>query len=139
MRGVGGFHDTLNLRDLGTGVKMSYLTTGRSQSECIDALKKFGGVKSRLKIFYSDKEGGIISACKELEVLHRTAQPGKPVTNSLAERANGDILQGARSVLLAAGLPECFWPFAAPYYCLLESWTYDPEGNSLYKLSLIHI
>ena len=30
MRGVGGYHDALNLRDMGSGVKMCYPTFGRN-------------------------------------------------------------------------------------------------------------
>ena len=29
-------------------------------------------------------------------------------------------------------MPECFWTFAAPYYCLMESLTYDSQGRRLY-------
>ena len=121
MRGVGGFKDALNLRDLGTGVKMCYPTEDRTTPECERALKTFGGATTNaIKRFYSDNEGGLIGACKKLDILQRKSQPGKPVTNSMAERANQDILAGSRSVLAQAGLPECFWPYAAPYYCLLS-------------------
>ena len=133
MRGVGGYHDALNLRDNGSGVKMCYPTKGRDTDDCLMALKKFGGDTTRIRRFYSDKEGGLVAACKQMNILHRVSQPGKPVTNSLAERANQDILQHSRALLNAAGLPECFWPFAAPYYCLMESLTYDKHGERIYK------
>ena len=79
-----------------------------------------------------DREGGLVRACKDLGITFRTAQAGKPVNNTLAERANADILQGSRSILMAAGLPACFWPFAGPYYCLMESLTCDKHGVRLY-------
>ena len=50
----------------------------------------------------------------------------------MAERANQDILQGARTILVATGPPGCFWSYAAPYYCLMESLTYSPDGVRLY-------
>ena len=93
----------------------------------------FGGVNTRIKRFYCDKEGGLIDACKHFGITYRIAQPGRPVTNSIAERANQDVLQGARCLLEQAGLPKCFWPFAAPYYCLMESLTYNNQGESIYK------
>ena len=111
MRGVGGYHDALNLRDMGSGVKMCYPTYGRKTPECVEKMKLFGGSDTKIKRFYCDREGGLINACKGLGITYRIAQPGRPVTNSLAERANQDILQGSRCVLSAAGLPECFWPF----------------------------
>ena len=96
MRGIDGSHDALNLRDIGTGNKMCYPTEGRSTEECSIMLKKFAGAgKSAISRFYSDKEGGLVAACKDMGVLHRNSQPGKPVTNSIAERTNGDILQAA--------------------------------------------
>ena len=30
-------------------------------------------------------------------------------------------------------MPECFWPFAAPYYCLMESLTFDKDGKCIYE------
>ena len=87
----------------------------------------------KIKRFYCDREGGLIDACKHFGIFYRIAQPGRPVTNSLAERANRDVLEGARCVLEQAGLPECFWPFAAPYYCLMVSLTYDYQGECRYR------
>ena len=115
MWGVGAFENALNLRDLGTGVKMCYPTTSRLTEDCEMALKMFAGLKLKIQTFYGDSEGGLQAACKKNGIPYRRAQPGNPKTNSLAERANGDILNGARSLLLQAGLPASFWPFAAPY------------------------
>jgi len=132
-RGVGGFVDALNLRDLGTGVKMCYPTKDRLTESCVDALKAFGGAgNSHIKRFYSDTEGGFVAACKARHIPHRRAQPGRSCNNSLAERANQDVLRGARACLAQAGLPACFWPYAAPYYCLMENLTYDKDGFRLY-------
>ena len=56
-----------------------------------------------------------------MKILHEGSQPGVPQTNAVIERTNQDIVCGARSCLDAAGLPPCFWSFAAPCYCLLEN------------------
>ena len=40
---------------------------------------------------------------------------------SIAERNVQDITLGVRSLLLAAGLPACFWPFAIQAYCNAEN------------------
>ena len=133
MRGVGGYHDALNLRDIGMGVKMCYPCFGRGTDECIKKVQMFGGNPSVIKRYYGDKEGGMTKAMNYFGICARASQPGKPVNNTLSERANQDILQGARSVLLAAGLPECFWPFAGPYYCLMECLTYLEDGHRIYE------
>ena len=133
MRAVGGYHDALNLRDIGTGVKMCYPCTGRSTEECIKKVQLFGGNPSVIKRYYGDKEGGMTKAMTYFGICQRASQPGKPVTNSLSERANQDILQGARSLLASAGLPECFWSFAAPYYCIMECLTYREDGHRIYE------
>ena len=62
MRGVGGYHDALNLRDLGVGAKMCYPTYDRKKESCRESFKMFGGVDTRIKRFYCDKEGGLIDA-----------------------------------------------------------------------------
>ena len=105
MHGVGGFYNALTLRDLGTGVKMCYPTVTRHEHECIRALKAFVGPDREIKQFYSDREAGLVSACERLTIPHRKSQLGNHQTNTLAERANADILQGSRAVLAQAGLP----------------------------------
>ena len=126
----------MTLGDIATKVKMCYPTTGRTTEECDRALRLFGGLsrpdKSRIQRFYSDTERGLITAARALGILCRQSQPGRSVTNSRAERNNEDVLAGARCLLAAAGLPECFWPYAAPYYCLMENLCYNKDGVRKY-------
>ena len=133
LRGVGGFRYCLNLRDLGTSVKMAYPVKTRSEAEALECLKLFGGDPSAIKRFYCDNDQGLVAAAKSLDILVRNSQPGRHQTNAIAERCNQDILHGAHACLAAAGLPDCFWTFAAPYYCLMEDLTYDEEGRRLYE------
>ncbi len=72
-------------------------------------------------------------ACKKEHILWEHSQPGVPQTNALIERANQDILQGTRTLLLQAGLPACFWTFAAPCYCLLDNTAEKKETVSSWK------
>ena len=59
------------------------------------------------------------------------SQPGVPQTNAVAERANGDVLAGTRSLLLAAGLPYYFWEYAVECDCILDNvGRIDGEGES---------
>ena len=53
--------------------------------------------------------------------MHEKSRAGVPQINSVIERTNLDILEGTRTTLICAGFPECFWPFAAQHFCLLEN------------------
>merc|ERR1711978_189544 len=53
-----------------------------------------------------------------------------PKTNGLIESTNGDILPGTRAQLVEAGLPSCFWPWAAQCYCHHENTRLDAAGSS---------
>ena len=102
--GICGYKDALNFKDLATGVKYSYPTMSRDHSECIARLKLFGGTPTVIKRYYGDKEGGLAKAAQILGIQCRFSEPGRPVNNTIAERANQDILGGSRSLLAAAGL-----------------------------------
>ena len=123
--GVGGWRHASNLRDLGSGVKMCYPARTREADDSVLAFAKFLGPNTKPSLFYSDTEGGLVVACRRLAFQHRLSRPGRLVAKSLAERANQDILQGARTIMVAAGLPGCFWTYVAPFYCLMESLTYN--------------
>ena len=114
---------------------MLYPTENRQGPEVLNAFKLFVGTKvDKIQHFYCDGERSIIQVCYDNNIPQRLSQPGKPVTNTLIERANGDILGGAKAVIEGAGLPACFWSFGAPYYCFMENLTYDDEGKRLYEL-----
>ena len=79
---------------------------------------------------YSDNSGEIGKALKELKIMPHNSQPGVPQTNAVIERLNQDILDGTRTSLVRAGLPACFWPFAAERYCLQENVHTGVDGGS---------
>ncbi len=82
--------------------------------EARDVLVKYRGTDS-IQVVYSDRGGGIIVACNALSLLHKVAPPGDPASNGIAERANYEVLKELRTRLVQAGLPNCFWVYAAPY------------------------
>ena len=65
--------------------------------------------------------------------MHRTATPGRPQTNAIAERAVRTVLEGSRVLLLHAGLPHIFWPYAARAFCMCRN-TSRETGDSPWKL-----
>ena len=71
---------------------------------------------------------------KMLGTEHDHAVPGDPRTNARAERANRMVLEGARSILIYAGLPTQFWPYACRYFCLAHNSMSWKGHESAYKL-----
>jgi len=63
---------------------------------------------------YADNYSSYKQAIKRLGATYERSQPGISKSNAIIERCNQDVLQGARVVLCQAGLPACFWPWAAP-------------------------
>ena len=63
------------LRDFGSGEKMCYHTRTRETDDCVLALEKFLGPNTKPSLFYSDKEGGLVAACRRLAFQHRLSQP----------------------------------------------------------------
>ena len=53
--------------------------------------------------------------------MPESAQPGRHETNGIIERENQDVLGGIRTILIQAGLPLEFWPFAAEHYSFMHN------------------
>ena len=51
-------------------------------------------------------------------------------SNGVIEQLNRRIQGGARAHLRSAGLPYCFWPYAAAHWCALCNFTDRPDGRS---------
>ena len=92
-------------------------------------MKHFIGLR-QAKVMYSDNSGEIKKASKDLQILPQTSQPGMPANNAVAERTNQDILGGVRTNLEQAGLPACFWPYAAEHYCVMDNTSHASLARS---------
>ena len=75
----------------------------------------------KIERFYSDRSGEIERALRELEIVPEQRQPGVPQNNAVAQRLVQDVLDGARTALVRAGLPPCLWEFACSHYCMVEN------------------
>ena len=120
--GVGGYTDSFNFLDLGTGWKHSEPTKSNDTDEIHLCLAFIAG-DERIKLIYCDGAPAYKSACKRMQILSEKAQPGIHQTNARIERCNADILAGSRVLLVQAGLPSCFWPYVTACYCFLENVT----------------
>jgi hypothetical protein len=58
-----------------------------------------------------------------------------PKTNSIIEHTSQDILAGTTECLLEAGLPPCYWSFAAPCFCVNYNRNRHAEDGYPWSLS----
>ena len=85
-----------------------------------------------MSVFYPDRSKELRKAARWLGWNHAKAQQGLPRTNPTAEGQILRVTRGVRKVLAAAGLPQCFWPYAARYWCFaanIDSSTGDSAWN----------
>ena len=102
---------------------------------CIRAFTGIPGIRKPKDVsMYSDGSGEIKLACRSVGILHDTSQPGVPQTNALIERTNQMILTKTIVAMLEAGLPSCYWTFAAPCVCVNLNTEFE-NGDSAYFLT----
>ena len=58
---------------------------------------------------------------KQCGISFTASTPGLHQTNGVIERCNMEVEQDARVALHDAGLPICFWVYAAPLVCHLHN------------------
>ena len=59
--------------------------------------------------------------CDEHGIRTDVSAPHTPEQNGAAEAANKVILRRARSLLIDAGMPPCFWPWAVEHSCFITN------------------
>ena len=69
----------------------------------------------------------------ELGFPHRTSVPGIPQTNTLAESRVKIVVYGTRTALSCAGLPSCFWPYAARHFCFALTIRHRGDSSAYIK------
>ena len=110
--------------DLATGCLAAYPTKNKTAHETAKRLIHFRG-KDKVKFFFSDKHASLLAAVERLgedqkaAIPHETSVPGIHETNAIAENKVKKVIAGTRVDLLQAGLPACFWPFAAEHYAFM--------------------
>jgi len=78
----------------------------------------------------SDGAKSFESATKILGVSWDTSEPEMHQNNGVIERFNHDVVAGTRTLLVQAGLPPVFWPFAIQCYCLMENVIGAPRADA---------
>ena len=110
-------------------MKYSIPVYGLDTFETYTALNEFKG-DERIGIVYCDDYSSYRKAIRKISAAAEHSIPSIHHNNAIIEAVNLDIARGVRVILCQAGLPGCFWTYAAPHYCHIENITQDEEGNS---------
>ena len=120
MLGVTGDRDAYVIRDVWSKLKHLYPTKTKDTNDTEQSIRDFIGMR-KCGVMYSDNANEIKNASERLKISPHTSQPGMPQNNAVAERTNQDMLAGTRTNLEQAGVPVCFWPYAAEHYCVVDN------------------
>ena len=94
-----------------------YPVISQGADDVYNRFLQFIGPLQRVKHVYTDDSAAIKAALGELGLCHDTSVPGQPNTNGVAERQVKEVVHGIRTILVKAGLPNCFWPYAMRHFC----------------------
>ena len=110
--GLTGATDALVILDVATRFLGVAAVDSKDAEATEIAIRTFlDGDNARLA--YSDNAGNLKKAMADQRIVHEFSLPGVQKSNGLIERYVQDVLQGVRTLLVQAGLPLCFWPYAA--------------------------
>ena len=121
--GVTGDKDILVIYDLGTDYLGAYPVKSKSTAEARNALVHFMG-DSRIRRIHSDASPELARCMRSfnrIPIPHDQSTPGIPATTAIAESMVRRTIVGTRTNLYAAGLPTCFWPYAAHHYAFARN------------------
>ena len=93
----------------------------KTAAHAAQALVHWRGPKDQLRYLYTDGSKELRACLAQLQVPHDHCIPGNKRNNSRGERAVRTVVEGTRTILLAAGMPTAFWPYAAQYYCAVHN------------------
>jgi hypothetical protein len=111
-KGRGGERACVVILDLATRWLAAYPVANKSADEGYASFLHFVGPKEAVKSFCSDNSPELMRAAKDMGWPHPTSTPGR---HGVAERAVRTASEGAATLLMHAGLPECWWPQAMKY------------------------
>jgi len=116
-RGVGNKNNAVIFFDFGTLWLGCHPVNTRSEEDTSLAFREFLGTTQTVKSFYSDGAPEIVAVANKMGWTNDTSTPGIPRNNSIIENKVKLVVNGGRSLLLQAGLPSKFWPFATQAFC----------------------
>jgi len=97
----------------------------RHKSDACSTIKDFvayveRNFEAKVKAFRSDRGGEFVNEelggwMRAIGIKHELTIPHTPQQNGVAERYNRTLIERARSMLLASGLPTRFWEYSVRY------------------------
>ena len=118
--GCSGFTDVFHIYDLGSGCKYAFPVKSLDGWDTLQNLNNMAG-SDRITLVYSDNFGSIKKAVKYIGAQWEPSHQGIHHSNAVIERSNQELTSGISTLLCQAGLPACFWPYAAPFYCFVNN------------------
>jgi hypothetical protein len=108
--------------DVGTGWVMAYPAKTKTANAVKRAFMHFAGTEDNIARLYCDNAKELEkAAAAQLEWRVDTSTPYRHTSNGVAERSNRRVIDGARTLLHASGLPHCFWGYACQCFCTLRN------------------
>ena len=125
------------LFDVATRLNGFYDQAAKDGGDAVLSLSHFS--PKPVKLFYSDNAPELMQAAKILLWPHDTSAPEVSQTNGLIERQVRILEEGTRTVLLAAGLYQRWWPWAGRYFSSMRNYLpLTKDGKSPYELRFKH-
>jgi len=121
--GLYGEREMLVICDLATDYLGAFPVPSKSAEHVTRWLSFFAGSEP-IKEVYSDRAPELMAGVRAMPgggPVHTTSVPGCPQTNSIIESRVKRVIRGTRALLHAAGLPHCWWVFAAKCYAHLHN------------------
>ena len=129
--GVTGDQAAVVFGDRATGYFDGFPLKGKTTPDTSHALRCSAG-SERIARAWSDNSPELIATMIENKVVHDLGTQGQPQTNGRAERLVRRTMEGTKTLLLQAGLPGAFWPYAMKAYCFAQN-TEVIKGDSAWN------
>ena len=106
------------VKDVYSKFRYVYPSETKSSEQCTSDLQHFLKVEDKVGIVYSDNAPELEAVVKQLGVRHNTSRAYVNENKAVIEREMRTILEGTRSNLAQANMPDHIWPLAAQHHAM---------------------
>lgn len=141
---VGGSRYFVILKDDYSNFRSVYFVKGKDEvKNCIENFLNKAENVTKNKVLYFRSDNGLEFVNKEIQtlfarrgIIHQTTVPYTPEQNGKAERENRTLVEAARTMLCAKGLPKKLWAEAVhtAAYVLNRTSKSNEEGKTPFEL-----
>ena len=132
--GRGGVHGARHLYtqvDVGLNRTDCVPTSKQDIPQTTAAMMHINGDHPR-RNYYSDNQKCLNNGARFCNLNPEKSLVGISQTNAIAEANNKTIISGSRKLLCHAGLPACWWTYAAPCFSFYKNAMLDLNNESVY-------